>query len=74
VLHIYIYIYIYIYDISRLRVKILGWTSLPHTPYNAELASSDFHLLGALKGAILGKRFASYDSVMEEMKKWLRLF
>jgi hypothetical protein len=54
-------------------IKILGWCVLPHTPYSANLASSDFHLFGSLKGAIRGKRFASYDRVMEEVKKWLRL-
>ena len=42
-------------------------------PYSADLASSDFHLFGTLKGAIHGERFARCDGVMEEMKKWLRL-
>jgi hypothetical protein len=54
-------------------IKILGWTVLPHKPYSADLASSDFDFFGALKGAIRGKRFGSFDRVMEEVKKWLRL-
>jgi hypothetical protein len=41
--------------------------SSSHTPYRSYLASSDFHLFGALKGAIRGERFASCDGVMEEV-------
>jgi histone-lysine N-methyltransferase SETMAR len=49
----------------------LGWTVLPHPPYSPDLAPSVFHLFGALKHAIHGKRFGSYDKVIEEVKKWL---
>jgi hypothetical protein len=33
----------------------------------------DFHLFGALKDAINGKKFGSDDGVIEEVKKWLRV-
>jgi histone-lysine N-methyltransferase SETMAR len=44
----------------------LGWTVLPHPPYSPDLAS-DFHLFGALKDAIHGKRSGSDDEVIEEV-------
>jgi hypothetical protein len=45
----------------------LGWTVLPHPPYSSDLAPSDFHLFGALKDVIRGKRFGSNDEVIEEV-------
>jgi histone-lysine N-methyltransferase SETMAR len=39
----------------------------PHPPYRPDLAPSDFHLFGALKDAIRGKRFGSDDEVSEEV-------
>jgi histone-lysine N-methyltransferase SETMAR len=51
----------------------LGWTVLPHQPYRPDIAPSDFHLFGALKDAISGKRFGSDYEVTEKVKKWLRV-
>jgi histone-lysine N-methyltransferase SETMAR len=51
----------------------LGWTVLPHPPYSPDLVPSDFHLSGALKDAIRGKRFGSDDEATEEVKKGLRV-
>jgi hypothetical protein len=51
-------------------VTKLGWTVLSRPPYSPDLAPSDFHLFGALKDAIRGKRFGSDDEVIEEVKKW----
>jgi hypothetical protein len=48
-------------------------TVLPHPPYSPDLAPSDFHIFGALKDAIHGKRFGGNDEVIEEVKKWLRV-
>ena len=56
-----------------LKVKTLRLTVLPHPPYGAHLSSSDSHPFGALKGAIRGKSFASFDRLIEEVKTWLRL-
>jgi hypothetical protein len=39
-------------------------TTHDHSP---DLAPSDFHLFGALKDAIRGKRFGSDDKVIEEV-------
>jgi histone-lysine N-methyltransferase SETMAR len=46
-----------------------GWTVLPHPP---DLAPSDFHLFGALKNAICGRRFGNDDKVTEDVK-WLQV-
>jgi len=58
---------------TRLKARktntALGWTVLPHTLYSTDLAPSVFHLFGALKDAIRGKRFV----INEVVKKWLRL-
>jgi hypothetical protein len=51
----------------------LGWTVLPHPPNSPDHAPSDFHVFGAHKDAIRGKRFGSDDEVTEEVKKWLRV-
>jgi hypothetical protein len=51
----------------------LGRTLLPSAPYSPHLAPSGFHLLGALQGAICGKRFGSDDKVIGEVKKWLQV-
>jgi histone-lysine N-methyltransferase SETMAR len=45
----------------------LKWTVLPHPPHSPDLALSDFHLFGALKDVIRGKRFVSDDGVIEEV-------
>lgn len=50
-----------------------GWTAFPHLPYSLDLGRSDFHLFGALKDIIRGKRFGSNDGVTEEVKKRLRI-
>ena len=39
-----------------------------HPPYSPDLASSDFHLFGALKDAIYGRNFGSYGHRF--LKKW----
>jgi hypothetical protein len=46
-------------------------TVLPHPPYSPNLAPSDFHIFGALKDVIHGKRFGSDGEVVEEVKQWL---
>jgi hypothetical protein len=40
------------------------WTLLHYPPYSPKLASSDFHIFGALKGAIHGVKFETVDSVI----------
>jgi hypothetical protein len=47
----------------------LGWTVLPHPPQGPDLAPSDCHLFGAIRG----KRFASDDEVVQDVKKSLRV-
>jgi len=45
---------------------------LPHPPYSPDLAPSDFHLFGPLKDALHGTRFEDDESVIHEVKTWLR--
>jgi hypothetical protein len=47
--------------------------SLLHPPYSADRAPSNFHVFGAFKDAIRGKRFESDDEVIEEVKMWLEV-
>jgi hypothetical protein len=49
----------------RKRLKNLKWTLLPHPPHSPDLAT--FHLFGALKDAILRKKFGMMTMLM---KKW----
>jgi hypothetical protein len=44
----------------------------PHHRYSTDLAQSDFHLLGPLKNALRGTRFEDIDSVIREVRTWLR--
>jgi len=42
----------------------LGWAVLPPPPYSPGLATSHFHLFGALKDAVHGRKFESDDDVV----------
>jgi len=44
-------------------IKCVG-TLLHHSPYSPNLASSDFHIFGALKDAIHGVKFETLVSVI----------
>jgi hypothetical protein len=44
---------------------------LPHPPYSPDLAPSDFHLFGPMKGGLRGKQFPNTDAVIEAVKKCL---
>jgi hypothetical protein len=59
--------------IRQEAITEFGWTVFPHPPYSIDTAPSDFHLFGALRDAIRGKSFGSYDEVVEEVQKGLRV-
>jgi hypothetical protein len=63
-----------IYDHTSLKIQEtttnLKWVALPHPPSSPDLASWDFQLFGALKGANCGKGLGSVDQVNKEVKKW----
>jgi len=42
----------------------LGWTDVPHPPYNPVLAPSYFHLSNPMKDGLRGQHFHSYDAVV----------
>ena len=50
-------------DSYREKILDLGWSVLPHTPYSAHLASSDFHLFHSLKKKMhwMIKKFSQED-------------
>jgi len=50
----------------------LKFEVLKHSPYNPDLAPSDFHLFGPMKGHLRGHKFADYDEVMEAVQSWLK--
>jgi len=49
----------------------MGFTVLEHPAYSPDLASSDYHLFGALKDALRGRRFTSDEGVKEVVHEWL---
>ena len=53
-------------------INDLGWELLPRPPYSPDLAPSDFHLLGPLKGFRRGSKFESDDEVKCVVGDWLR--
>ena len=44
---------------------------MENPPYSPDLAPSDFHLFGTLKGVLKGRRF-SCDDVKAAVRQWLR--
>ena len=44
---------------------------LPHPPYLPDLATSDFHVFGPLKEAMVGKSFRSDEEVQQVVHEWL---
>jgi len=45
-----------------------GWNVLPHPPHSPDLAPSDFHLFGPLRGT----RLEDGESVIRAVRTWLR--
>jgi len=52
----------------------MGWTVLPHPPYSPDLAPYDFHLIGPLKDALRGRRFADINGLKHSVHEELRRF
>jgi len=53
-------------------IQDLSFECLPHPPYAAELAPSDFHVFGPLKRGMGGKSFRSDEEVQQAVHEWLR--
>jgi histone-lysine N-methyltransferase SETMAR len=49
----------------------LKWDVLPHPPYSPDLAPSDYHLFGPMKGVLGGKRFRNNDEVIAAVQSWI---
>jgi hypothetical protein len=49
----------------------LKWDVLPHLPYSPDLAASDYHLFGPIKGVLGGKRFRNNDEVIAAVQSWI---
>jgi histone-lysine N-methyltransferase SETMAR len=50
-----------------------NWEVLDHPPYSPDLAPSDFHLFGALKKHLGGRRFATDGEVQQAVMSWLQV-
>src|SRR5258705_11044307 len=45
--------------------------SVTPPPYSPDLAPSDYHIFGALKDSLGGRKFASDEEVKEAVHEWL---
>jgi len=52
-------------------IQDLSFECLPHPPYSSDLAPSDFHVFGPLKGAMGSKTFRSEEDVQLAVHEWL---
>jgi len=52
-------------------IQKLKWNVLPHRPYSPDLAPSDYHLFGPLKGNLGGKMFCNNEEVIQDAQEWL---
>jgi len=50
----------------------LKWNLLTHPPYSPDLAPSDFYVFGRLKSDLQGMRFADNDTVIQNVREWIR--
>ncbi|GFN96582.1 histone-lysine N-methyltransferase SETMAR [Plakobranchus ocellatus] len=46
------------------------WGIIPHPAHSPDLAPSDFHLFGPLKGHLGGKKFEDEDELIGEIRDW----
>src|SRR5258705_1404255 len=58
-----------IQDIAAALPMSIG--SVP-PPYSPDVAPSDYHIFGALKDSLGGRKFASDEEVKEAVHEWLR--
>jgi hypothetical protein len=59
---------------TREAIAKMELTAVHHSSYGPDLAAPKFHLLGHLKNALLGRRFADEDKLKHSMHKELRHF
>ena len=53
------------------HIANLGRSVLPHPLYSPDLAPSDFHLLGSMKGELHRQHFPSNGAVIADVKQWV---
>jgi histone-lysine N-methyltransferase SETMAR len=54
------------------KIKDLRFECLPHPPYSPDLAPSDYHVFGALKEELSGRKFKSDEEVQAAVHDWLQ--
>ena len=60
-------------NVTSSKITKLGWEVLVHPPYSPDLAPSDYHLFGPLKGHLGGMNFDTDDDVKNAMQNWLHI-
>jgi transposase len=61
---------------ARLTLQTIqknGWELFSHLPYSPDLAPSDYHLFGPLKGYLRGHHYETGEAVQEAVRSWLRV-
>ena len=53
--------------VSHEKLLELGWKVMPHPPYSADLAPSDYYLFRSLQNYLNGKTFDSNEAVKNEL-------
>ena len=55
---------------TQTAIQSLGFTILPHPPYSADLAPSDYWLFGEMNKHLRGRRFETLQQLETAISKW----
>lgn len=55
------------------KLQALGWDVLPHPPYSADIAPSDYHLFRLMAHGLADQHFSNDAKVRKWVDKWIAL-
>lgn len=58
-------------NLTKKKLKDLGWEVLPHAPYSPDLAPTDYHLFRSLQHSFREKKFDDFESVKKSIESFL---